>query len=449
MQKFNYKSMEALRADILSQGLELDVSDDVSALLQKVSLPGISICNSMAVLPMEGCDGDEYGAPGELTIRRYLRFARGGAGIVWFEAIAVVPEGRGNPRQLCINEKTAEAFAGLLRRMRAAARESGREPPFIIAQLTHAGRYARPRGAPEPVTAQRHPLLDEKYRNTPPRIIADEELPLLEDAFAKAAALAGQAGFDAVDVKACHRYLISDFFSAYDRPGLYGGSYENRARLFLNIIDRINALPSPIAITPRINAYDALPYPLGFGSDEKNRPFLIEPLKLLADMKLRGVKMANISCGNPYYNPHVGRPFDNGPYMPPESQLKLSARMLNIISEMQRSQPRMAIVCTGLSWFRQFGANVAAAGIKNGCWTIAGFGRQSLAYPDFAADIINLGGMKPEKCCAACSGCTQIMRDGGSAGCTVRDGEIYLPILKKGRAGRPVPTPQTLCDHII
>ncbi len=54
-------------------------------------------------------------------------------------------------------------------------------------------------------------------------------------------------------------------------------------------------------------------------------------------------------------------------------------------------------------------------------------------YPDFAIDLKNRGTLDPDKNCIACSVCTQIMRDGGSTGCAVRDKEIYLPIYKQGR----------------
>jgi glutamate synthase (NADPH/NADH) small chain len=57
----------------------------------------------------------------------------------------------------------------------------------------------------------------------------------------------------------------------------------------------------------------------------------------------------------------------------------------------------------------------------------------AFAYPDFARDILTCGKMFPEKVCVGCSACTQIMRDGGKAGCVVRDNEVYGPIFRHGR----------------
>ena len=54
-------------------------------------------------------------------------------------------------------------------------------------------------------------------------VITDEELQALEDDFVAAARLAKQAGFDAVDIKHCHRYLLSELLGAHNRPGMYGG----------------------------------------------------------------------------------------------------------------------------------------------------------------------------------------------------------------------------------
>ena len=93
-------------------------------------------------------------------------------------------------------------------------------------QITHAGRYGDGK-----VIAVHEPEIDKKSGVDPDKpVITDEELKALEDDFVEAARLAAEAGFDAVDIKACHRYLISELLGAHNRPGEYGGSYENRTR---------------------------------------------------------------------------------------------------------------------------------------------------------------------------------------------------------------------------
>jgi hypothetical protein len=62
---------------------------------------------------MEGTDGLDNGAPGELTCRRYERFAKGGAGLIWFEAVATVPEGRASAHQLRITPENVGEYKRL------------------------------------------------------------------------------------------------------------------------------------------------------------------------------------------------------------------------------------------------------------------------------------------------------------------------------------------------
>ena len=88
---------------------------------------------------------------------------------------------------------------------------------------------------------------------------------------------------------------------------------------------------------------------------------------------------------------------------------------------------------TGYSWLRTLFANVGAASKANGLATLIGAGRMAFAYPDFAKDIITKARMLPGKVCVSCSACTQIMRDGGTTGCVVRDNEVYGPIFEHGR----------------
>ena len=79
-------------------------SEDISCLNKDIVIAGKKINNRIVYQAMEGCDGTDSGSPDTLTKRRYERFAKGGAGIIWFEATAVLEEGRANPRQLYITE---------------------------------------------------------------------------------------------------------------------------------------------------------------------------------------------------------------------------------------------------------------------------------------------------------------------------------------------------------
>jgi NADPH-dependent glutamate synthase beta subunit-like oxidoreductase/2,4-dienoyl-CoA reductase-like NADH-dependent reductase (Old Yellow Enzyme family) len=393
---------------------------------------------------MEGCDGKPDGSPDELTFRRYHRFAAGGAGLLWVEACAVTPESRANPRQLWIHAGNVSQFAALVGRARRSAHEvyGSAHSPVLVLQLTHSGRYSKPGRNAAPIIAHHSKFLDPIHKLTPDYpLIGDDELERLEDVYVEAARCALEAGFDAVDVKACHRYLISELHASFTRPNSrYGGEeWENRTRFFRNIVGKIRDRVPAVVVTSRMNAYDAMEYPYGWGVDRNDagKPDLSEPKKLIAFLKENGAPLVNITIGNPYFNPYVNRPFDlptAGAPLPPEHPLEGVSRFVHIVREIQQTFPDLPVVGGGYTWLRQFFPQVTAALVARGWVSLAGGGRMAFAYPDFARDIVQKGRLDPQQVCVACSGCTQIMRDGGRTGCVPRDAAIYEPIYKAGRA---------------
>lgn len=434
---FRFRQLQDLAQEIAEAGLDIPLSPHTGALKRKVKLGAFELPNSMAVHPMEGCDGNADGSPGELTARRYKRFAAGGAGLLWFEAVSVVPEGRANPRHLWIHDNNAGEFKRIVDDIMEAAHASmGKEhTPLCIMQLTHAGRFARPVDKPRPVIAYHNPYLNEKMMlDDSYPVISDAELEKLEDQYVKAAKLAKQAGFHGVDVKCCHRYLSSELLSAYERKGKYGGDFEGRTRFVRNIAGKIKAeLGSDFIVAVRLNVYDGIPFPYGWGVDRTDyrKMDLAEPLKLLATLEQIGVKLVNVTMGTPYYNPHVNRPYDKGGYLPDEPQLSGVERLLSGAGEVKRRLPDMTVVGTGYSWLRHLSAYVGAGSIESGRASIIGFGRMAFAYPEFAKDLIETGEMKKEKCCIACGKCTELMRSHSVTGCVIRDHEVYGPLYRQ------------------
>lgn len=433
--EFNYRNAEEFINEIKELNLDIPFSNNLEHLSKPLNIGKYKLPNRLAIHPMEGADGKLDGSPDELTIRRYDRFSRGGAALIWFEAVAVVPEGRTGPRQLRIHKDNLSAFQKLCNDMIENSRKESGFTPLLIMQLTHSGRFSKPDGKPAPVIAAHNPYLDPRLNideNYP--VISDSDLEQLEDKFVEAAVLAREAGFHGVDVKACHRYLNSELLSAFTRKGKYGETFEGRTRFLLNTVKKIkDRLGDDFIVTTRINIYDGIPYPYGFGVDKDNylKPDYTEPVKLIKKLKALGMPLINITMGTPYYNPHVNRPYDKGGYIPPEHPLEGIYRLLSGIGEIQRNVPDIAVVSTGYSWPREFAASIGAGVLEKGMATMIGFGRQAFAYPDFAKDIISGKGLDRKKCCIACGKCAEIKSVGGTTGCVVRDAKIYAPVYKE------------------
>jgi 2,4-dienoyl-CoA reductase (NADPH2) len=440
-ERFKFASAAELLAKARDLGVKIPFADDLSPLWQPIEIAGRRVPNRLAVQPMEGCDADETGAPSELSFRRYRRFAAGGSGLVWFEATTVTADARSNPRQLHLNATNVGAFARLVEAARQAAHEKmgSAHRPLCILQLTHPGRYCRRDGQPSPVIAQHNAVLDaaqELPADYP--LIADAELDRLQGVFVQAAELALEAGFDGVDIKACHGYLLSELLATHKRPGKYGGTWENRARFLLETVQRIRARLPDLIVTSRISAYDGLPHPYGFGGDpgDADPAGFDEVLNLASRLRELGCPLLNVSIGNPYYQPHIGRPFDKpvvGQFRPDEHPLVGVARLLRIVGALQQASPSLPIVGTGYSWLRQYFPNVGAAILRDARAAFIGIGRLALAYPECVRELALNSKLDPKKVCVACSSCTQIMRDGGRAGCVVHDREVYAAEYRQGR----------------
>lgn len=395
---------------------------------EKITVNGRNINNRIVFQPMEGCDGTVEGNVGELTKRRYMRFAESGSGIIWFEATAVCKEGRANPRQLYLNEENIYSYKNLLQNMRRVSFEKFGYTPMIILQMTHSGRYSKPNGTPEPIVAYRNSLYEKDKENLPYHIITDEECDALPEMFAHTARLAEQAGFDGVDIKCCHGYLLDEFLSAYDRAGKYGGSFENRTRLYFNCIDAVkDVLTDNMIVTTRLSAYDGFPYPFGFGASQQKEIDLTESEIILSELQKRNVELVNITIGNPYLIPHINRPFINGP----ENGEKGVQRVVKITGELQKKFPELKLIMSALSFKGEYAIDYAEKCLENGYCSLVGFGRMTFAYPDFYCDFLKYGKLDKSKVCIKCGNCSKMMRAGGMAGCPVRDKEVYLPLFKK------------------
>lgn len=466
---FKYRSAGDLLAENARLGIALRLSDDLTPLFRPVIVGPLRVGNALCIQPMEGCDGTLDGRPDELTYRRYERFGAGGAKLIWGEATAVVEEGRANSRQLVLNESTASTLETMLRRCRQAHREAhGTDDDLVIGlQLTHSGRYSYRR----PLLACHDPLLDprtivEKATNktvdSSYPLLSDEILQALPDHYVAAAKLASRIGFQFVDIKQCHRYLLSELLAARTRPGPFGGSLENRTRLARTIIERIRAEVPGLVLATRLNVFDGIPFgkkPLteegvpapwsapvltawGTAADDPFTPDLTEPKWWIGEMQKLGVALVNVSMGNPYATPHVTRPFEYPPpdgYETPEHPLLGVDRHFRLAGELQQTFPTLPMVGSGYSYLQEFFAQAGAANVREGRITFVGVGRAALPQPDFARQLQEHGKLERKRICRTFSYCTALMRAKHNelgqfaTGCPPFDKDIYGPIWEDAR----------------
>jgi NADPH2 dehydrogenase len=192
------------------------------------------------------------------------------------------------------------------------------------------------------------------------------------------------------------------------------------------------------------------PYRTSWGTDIDRPllPDLAEPIGLVGDLAADGVGLFNITLGNPYANPHFGRPFEYSPsdgYQSPEHPLIGVARHFDLTARVQAAHPGLPLIGSGYSWLQAFAFAAGAANIRDGRATFMGIGRAALSHPDFGRYVMEGRPLDPKRTCRTFSYCTGLMRskhnDLGQypAGCPPFDKAVYGPIWDEAQESAPKP----------
>jgi len=466
-----FKTAEQFRGRLQELGLDMPFDETLQVGSDApLATPLQSVCgrigNRWCILPMEGWDGTTDGRPTELTERRWRNFGLSGAKLMWgCEAVAVRMDGRANPGQLVLNEETRADLAALrLQLVQAHQQRFGTADDLLVGlQLTHSGRFARPfeKARMQPRTAYRHPLLDRRFgADSDQCLLSDDDLQQLTHDFVSASRLAWQAGFTWVDIKHCHGYLGHELLSGYDRPGSYGGSFENRTRFLREIVAGIRAEVPGLGIGVRLSIFDYVPYQPGpdgtgvpaaagtyaqaFGGDGSGQGIdLQEPIHFGRLLRELGIDLLCSTCGSPYYNPHIQRPALFPPsdgYQPPEDPLCGVTRQILATAELKRHFPDLIVVGSGYSYLQEWLPAVGQAVVSRGMADSIGLGRMVLSYPELPADSLSGQILQRKKICRTFSDCTTGPRNGLVSGCypldpfyRERPERAVLTTLKTGR----------------
>jgi 2,4-dienoyl-CoA reductase-like NADH-dependent reductase (Old Yellow Enzyme family) len=272
----------------------------VSDLLTPFTVRGMTARNRIWVSPMCQYSATD-GVPGDWHLVNLGQFAAGGAGLVMTEASAVTPEGRITAGDTGIwNDEQAEAWRRIVDFVHGQGATIG-------IQLGHAGRKAstlRPwdghgavsvaDGGWTPVAPSAVPFGD----YTTPRELTGPEIAEIPGQFARAAQRAADAGFDAIELHAAHGYLVHQFYSPLSnhRTDGYGGSFDGRVRLALEITEAVRAaIDVDVPLFTRVSATDWTEE--GWTVDET-----VELARRLGD---RGVDLIDASSGGNTVAPEI------------------------------------------------------------------------------------------------------------------------------------------------
>ncbi|WP_328429440.1 NADH:flavin oxidoreductase/NADH oxidase [Streptomyces sp. NBC_00443] len=271
----------------------------MSALFETYTLRDVTIPNRVWMPPMcqysAAPEGPDAGVPNDWHFAHYAARAAGGTGLIIVEATGISPEGRISPYDLGIwNDTQVEAF----RRITSFLVSQGTVPAI---QLAHAGRKASTDqpwkgGAPvgpdahgwQPVAPSEVPFAD---GHPVPTELTVTEIQEIVGQFADAARRALAAGFEIAEVHGAHGYLINEFLSPYSnhRTDEYGGSYENRTRFALQVVDAVREMwPDDKPLFFRISATDWLEED-GWTADDT--------VRFAADLKAHGIDLLDVSTG--------------------------------------------------------------------------------------------------------------------------------------------------------
>lgn len=416
------RTVAQFRDHVAEVGIGLDIEPRLEAgpaapLGSAIAIVGRQVGNRFCVHPMEGWDGDADGRPTRSTGRRWQAIGRSGAKLLWNESVAVDPLGRSSAQQLLIDGDTVESLAALRRQQVDAHVEAyGSADDLLVGvQLTHSGRFSKPDGRPRPIAVRRHPLLDETIGPPPDSpLFSDDEIRSLISRYVRAAELAERAGFDFVDVKSCHGYLSHELLSAFERPGDFGGPFENRTRFLREVIAGIGDVAPRLGIAVRLSAFDTIthepdehgvgrpitddPFRYWFGTDPTGHHIdLAEPIALLELLRDWSVSLVSITGSSPYSVRHYqspAAPRRGEHYANPENPLHGVARHLAVTASLKDAVPQLVFVGAGYSYLQQFLPHVAQPRVRRGQVDMVGLARLHLAAPDAVPAM--LAGRRPE-----------------------------------------------------
>jgi len=382
-EKFYLSNTNDLQAECARLGIVIPITQNSEGVAVSLQIDGHRIRNRLWTQPIQGYDAEVSGGPGPLTRQRYLRYASGGFGLIWMEAVAVSEAHREHENQLYLPSDNLQAYSALVQELREASTCDGLT---ILLQLT--GRDA------------------------------NGQAPSIEE-YVQAAHSAAQAGFDGVDIKCC-----------------YGDALFGDFQRLRETVDAVHQAEPHLLLAARLTLYDACLN--GFGVDRNDYRCVDAsgPIELLKELQQVGLSILNPSNCSPYNEGKVFTPrLDAQP--PHEHALVRLQRDQQILQAVSAAVPELHCVGGGFAWLRHLALPVGSAMLEQGLVSALGFGRHALANPALAGEILQGQRIDAQRGCMLCYACNQMAEAAGPVGCVIQDAETYGPPFRVQRRFDP------------
>ncbi|KAJ0421376.1 hypothetical protein BJY00DRAFT_323354 [Aspergillus carlsbadensis] len=283
------------------------LSGPATKLFTPITLRSLRLPNRLILSPLCQYSARD-GHPTDWHVTHMGGIIQRGPGLSIMESTAVQEIGRITPQDLGL---WTDAQIGPLARITEFARGQGQK---IAIQLAHAGRkgsavapwlsgnamaVSEVGGWPEGIVAPSAVAFEEGV-NTVPRALSREEIRALVGDFARAAGRAVRAGFDAIELHAAHGYLLHQFLSPVSnrRDDEYGGSFENRVRLLLEVCDAVRGvIPDGMPLLVRVSATDWFEFDENLQSEFPESWTVSQSIQLASLLADHGVDLLDVSSG--------------------------------------------------------------------------------------------------------------------------------------------------------
>jgi len=347
--------------------------------------------------PMEANDGDLGGKVSERTLERYKNLARGEWGFVVVESVAVTPTSASCPNGLIISRENLDSFKRLVRGFKAINRDT-----LLFFQITHSGLKSYSASPIKSIWPS-----DPEGREP----MTTDEIEAIRKAFVDGALLTEEAGANGIDFKLCHGYFGTEMLRPVNtRSDKWGGSFENRTRLFRESIQEIQSRlkNSNFVLGSRISMYESLRGGCGTAGPDELIEDLSETIQLIKLMDELGMAYVNVSAGEPKFLPAITIPTK------PSKEFYLDHFRYTKLAKDNAGS--LKVIGSAYTILREDAHIYAEENIRKGYTDFVGFGRQALADPLYPK---KLKSGERIRYCTLCSGCGRLIEHQVHSGCVV------------------------------